>query len=263
MPFSLSLVPAAIALFAAIVQYRIANASLDWPAPRRTRWNRMLLVAIAAGILTTGYANHREAVQAEHHRIATAEATQAREEAARQERAELSAAIHDVAGLLGDLEPGSTDQEALREIGNEIRRLRDRASELEDDLEGLRRYREVAALNLFGLTGKYGAGLKESTALSRALEGVFEAKGDGPRKTYTPVCGAEGLDRLERVVSQFPHFPFSRWAIAVCLRAAGDPRWRGHAQRAMEILGHTVQIEGHHSDHDALREQVKRFLGRE
>ena len=249
-----------LVLAVALAQDRLGNSPPNWSARRRINWRRALLGCMLLATALTVTITWQKDVQAvaEQDRIAT-EAKQ-REEKARTERKRISVEIKQVASLVGSLEPGLTDQEALTEIGREIRRLREQTSELEADLDGLRRYRNVAGLNIFGLTGKYGAGLKESSPLSRALEGAYAETGDGPEKTYTPVCDVEVVARLEQVISRFPNFPFARWAIAVCLRKAGDPLWRTHAERAMAILVHTTRITGHHSDHDALQTQVTRLL---
>ena len=64
MLLSLSLVPAGIALVAAVIQFFLANASMDWSSRKRTWWNLALLAAIAVGIFTTSVNNHRASVRA-------------------------------------------------------------------------------------------------------------------------------------------------------------------------------------------------------
>ena len=256
----LNLVLPVLVLAVALVQDRLDHWRPDWPVGRRASWRRALIACMLLATAFTVIITWQKDVQVGEDQDLIAKETKQREEKARTERQRISDEIKQVASLVGALEPGLTDQEALTEIGSEIRRLREQTSELEGDLDGLRRYRNVAGLNLLGLTGKYGAGLKESTPLSRALEGAYAETGDGPEKTYTPVCDVEGVARLEQVISRFPNFPFARWAVAVCLRQARDALWRTHAERAMAILVHTTRIAGHHSDHDALRTQVKRFL---
>ena len=62
------------------------------------------------------------------------------------------------------------------------------------------------------------------------------------------------------MATKFPHFPVAHWAIAVCLRKAGNSLWQVHAERAMAILDHTTQISGRHSHHDEGRAQISGWL---
>ena len=62
------------------------------------------------------------------------------------------------------------------------------------------------------------------------------------------------------MASKFPDFPFAHWALVLCLGQAGSPLWRGHAERAMNILEHTTRIAGHHPQHDEVRTKLKRIL---
>lgn len=260
MHFFLSFVPAGFALLAAIIQFGLANGSVGWAARIRRWLNLALFLVIAAGIVATNLINHRENIRAEEERLISEQATYEREERARQERDSISNGIKELASLVGAIDPGLTDEQAINTIGNEIHRLREKASKLEGDLEGLRRYSGIAQLNIFGLTGKFGEGLSESSPLSRALDGAYEEIEDGVERTYRPNCSAAGVARLKEATSKFPDFPFAHWALAMCRGQEGDPLWRTHAEQALEILEHTTRIAGHHAHHDEVRAKLTRFL---
>ena len=90
--------------------------------------------------------------------------------------------------------PDATDEEALELIVDEFRRLEGRAIGLEDQLDGLRRYGDVAELNPKGTRGLAGpgSGLRENSPLIRALEGIWEER-DG--QLY-PRCDSSAIDRF-------------------------------------------------------------------
>ena len=260
MHFFLSFVPAGFAFLVAIIQFGLANGSVGWAARKRRWLNLALFLVIAAGIVATNLINHRENMRAEEERLTSARATHEREERARQERDSISNGIKELANLVGAIDPGLTDEQALNTIGNEIHRLREKASNLEGDLEGLRRYSGMAELNILGLTGKFGVGLSESSPLSRALEGAYEEIEDGAEMTYRPNCSPAGVARLEDVTTKFPDFPFAHWALAMCLGQEGNPLWRTHLEQALAILDHTTRIAGHHANHDEVRAKLIGFL---
>ena len=256
MQFSLSYVPAGVALVAATIQFFLANASVDWPVRKRTSLNLAFLSAVAAGILTTTFLNDRASVRAEEERLATGKATQELQEKAHIERKEISGEIKELAALVGAMDPSLTDEQTLSRIGVEIHRLRERTSELDDELDGLRKYGSVARLNVVGLSGTAGVGLRESSPLSRALEGAYETTVEELRTMHQTKCDDEAMSSFADVATKYPHFPFAHWAVAVCLREAGSPLWRVHAERAMAILEHTTRISGRHSHHDSVRAQI-------
>ena len=45
-------------------------------------------------------------------------------------------------------------------------------------------------------------------------------------------------------------------ATAECAFGSGDPSWRRHADRALDILRHTTQIAGHHSLHSVVYDRL-------
>ena len=205
-------------LAVALAQVRLDNWRPDWPARQRAAWRRSLLGCMLVATALTLVITWQKDFRAREERARIAETGQEREEKARTERKEISEEIKELAALVGAIDPRLTDEQALSRIGLEILRLRERTSELEDELDGLRKYRSVARLNVLGLSGTAGAGLTESSALSRALEGAYETTVMGSNTTHRAKCDEESVARFVDVATKFPHFPFAHWAIAVCLR---------------------------------------------
>lgn len=119
-------------------------------------------------------------------------------------------------------------------------------------IEAIKDYSDMARYDPTGTTGLGGPVIKETTPISRLLEGAFVIKDD---KAFVK-CDYKSLDKFQTVVKQFPTFPFSYYALAVCLRQVGDDAsWKYYAHKAIEILEKTTTIAGHKVSHDqALKE---------
>ncbi len=74
--------------------------------------------------------------------------------------------------------PDATDEEALELIADEFRRLEGRATEFDDELDGLRKYGGVAELDPNGTRGLAGpgSGLRENSPLISAMEEIWEER---------------------------------------------------------------------------------------
>ncbi len=146
-------------------------------------------------------------------------------------------------------DPSLTQQEALARIVEELRELRERSADHEDQLTGLKSYGDMARLNPAGLTGiaRPGSGLSESSDLSRALEGAWDVDDDD---VHAARCDQAALDKFSGVARKHPTFPFAHYALAICALSNENPTWRQHAERALAILEHTTQIAGRAGAHD-------------
>ena len=123
-------------------------------------------------------------------------------------------------------------------------------------IDAMRYYLRVAELNTKGLTGSVGFGLKESSPLSKALEGTW-IESDG---MITFSCEESSLEKLRHVEVSVPRFPFSYYGLAVCLRKRGDANWRKYAEKAAQILEITTSLESHHPSHDKILQQIRDAL---
>ena len=250
----LKLVGLPVILIAALIQLGLENRWRDQRT--RQRWTRFLVAVMIASTMLTGfdfwYTHNVE--QEERERIA--KTTNEREIKARKERQVISASIKELVGLARERDASLTEQEALTKISSEVRSLRKQTALLGSELQGLKKYGDIAKLDARGLTGRAGVGLKESSALSRALEGAYVEK-EG--RVY-PRCDTEGMTRFSNVAKKHPAFPFAHYALAVCRHMSGNPQWRVHANRALEIVNHTTQLAGHHTNHDEIKQELTQLL---
>ena len=117
-------------------------------------------------------------------------------------------------------------------------------------LEALRDYSYVARLTIDGTSGRAGAGLTETTAISKMLADTRITRD----KKVFPNCDEQSLKKYRATVDEHPRFPFSHWSLSVCLRIRRDPAWKHHAHEAVNIFRKTTRLADHHPSHDeALR----------
>ena len=239
----------AFVLIVAAIAWGLENKWRDRRTRVRRNWTRILLASIVLGSIINGASTwHSHGRQQMH-----------------QERiARIDQGVQELVDLARERDPGLTEQEALNEVIVELRALRKRTSVNQAELQGLKRYRVVAELNGFGLSGRVGpgSGLSETSAISLALEQAYDRKEDGGQVTFLPRCDSTGRTAFQKAATLNPDFPFAHWALALCAQQHGDPSWRSHAQRAVTILEHTTQIVGHHAHHDQVLEQLMQRLGR-
>ena len=188
------------------------------------------------------------------HRTQSAAVGAAQEEAAdaREARRRIEESTAEVVALMRERDPGLTELEALDRLAEELRELHKRSASLEDQLTGLKMYRDVAELNVLGDPGTAGSGLRYSSALTRALKGSWYER-DG--QLYQR-CDQTSLAKFSAVAGSHPTFPFAHSALADCAFEAGDDSWRQHADRALKILRHTTRMSGHHRHHDEVYEHL-------
>lgn len=186
--------------------------------------------------------------------------TAAKGEAAEARRAlqRIEDATAEVVALMRERDPGLTEQEALDRLAEELRQLQKRSGSLENQLNGLRTYSDVARLNALGKPGTFGpgSGLRYSSALTRALEGSW---GERDGRFYRR-CDQVSLAKFTAVTESHPTFPFAHYALADCAYEVSDESWRLHADRALKILRHTTQMAGHHPHHDEVYELLRSRL---
>ena len=249
-----------IVLIGTLIQLYLNYFLRDRPAALQQRWAWRLAVVTCLVAVATGIGFWQTHVEDRGEVDRVERAAQERGQQAQKERQAISIKIQDLVTLARDRDPSLTELEALHTVSTELRNLRENAFQLEDELHGLRRYMHFAEFNAFGLTGKAGKGLKETGRIARALEGAYDENEDDNGPNYSPRCDAEGINMFANVVRDFPDFPFSHWALTMCLGKQGNPQWRTHAERAKEILEHTTQIAKHHPHHDEALQQIERLL---
>ena len=257
---SAELIGLLVVLSAAVIQLCLEHFWRGRPEKHRRRWVYVLTVLVIVGAIANKFGDWQTREEEREERERIERTTKERELLAQRERQEISTNIQDLVTLARERDPGLTELEAVRMITTEVRTLRGRTSQLEHELQGLRRYSKVAKYNALGLTGIAGVGLKENSPIARALEGAYINTEGEASAQYFPRCDAQGLTRFAHVARKFPDFPFSHWALAKCLKQAGNPQWRTHAVRAITIFEHTTRISERNQHHDEARKQIEQLL---
>ena len=257
----LKLIGPVIPVVAALIQLGRESGWLGSGTLRGQRWTFVLIgTIILGGIINSAMTWHTHEDE-RNEREKVEKASEDRERRAQEERQEIAEGIGKIELALGrEHDPNLPVQDALGRIGSEVQTLQETASKLGDELEGLRKYGRVAELNVKGLTGKYGSGIVENTAISRKLEGAYTDRENEGESRFRPRCDKESMAKFEQVTREHPNFPFAYWGLASCFGQVGNRRAAGlavaHAKRAMKILEHTTQIDGHHVQHDQVREAI-------
>ena len=231
----LNLTANGLVLLIAVIGWGLENRWHDQRTKTRRRWARVLiLLLIAASLVDGSLTLHKHG--------------QEQEERERAER--IDQGVQTLVKLARERDPTLTEQEALKEVGAEIQVLRGRTSELERELEGVKRYGSVALLNMVGTSGKAGEGLTEENSVLPELENAFNhEQRDG--KTHVSLrCDEAATEIFRRAIEVNPDFPFSHFALAICTEQRGEEGWQGYAEKAVEIFEHTTEIAGHHENHD-------------
>lgn len=258
--WSIELIALVVVLSAALVQLFLQYFYREAPTASRRRWTYILVALVIAGAIANGIGSWRTHVDQKEARERIEQTTNEREQQARKERQQISENIRELVTLARERDPSLSEQEAIRVITAEVRSLRERTSQLADELHGLRRYSKMAKYSALGLTGIAGEGLKEDSPIARALQDAYIKVGSENGPNYYPRCDAQGLARFEAVTRKFPDFPFSHWALAKCLKQMGNPQWRNYAERAMAIFKHTTRISDRSPHHDQARKQIEQLL---
>ena len=202
---------------------RLRDASTRRQAIRRVTMGAAVAVAVSAG-LVVDHGNQTAAVATAQEDAAEAQAArQSIQESLDEQDADLSAArgelsetqeslsrlegwAEEAVALMRERDPSLTQQEALARIVEELRELRERSADHEDQLTGLKSYGDMARLNPAGLTGiaRPGSGLSESSDLSRALEGAWDVDDDN---VHAARCDQAALGKFSGRGQEASHFP--------------------------------------------------------
>ena len=175
-------------------------------------------------------------------------------EATRQELGDLKESTDAVVALY----PNLPEREALELVVEELRELRGRSAELEDQLTGLRLYSDVSKRDILGYPDPYKAKsvISYSDDLTRALEDTWVERGN----QYHPRCDQPTLDKFLAVTVSHPSFPFTYYALSECAFEAGKDTWHQYADRAVGLLERTTQFEPPHRQHIQAYERLRARL---
>jgi hypothetical protein len=144
-----------------------------------------------------------------------------------------------------------SETEALAKLGVKLQ-------ELQTGLETLSNYQSVARLGPLGTTGLVKAPLQEESPLIDLLKDAWEERAG----RWSPKCTTEAIGKFQEATRRFPDFPFSYYALALCLKDKGDSEWRGAAEKAADIFGRTTSLKEHQPSQDQALQQVRLLLGK-
>ena len=175
-------------------------------------------------------------------------------EATRKELGDLKESTDAVVALY----PNLPEREALELVVEELRELRARSAELEDQLTGLRLYSAVAKRDVLGYPDPYEAKsvISYSDDLTLALGDTWVERGGG----FHPRCDQPTLDKFHAVTVSHPSFPFTYYALSECAFEAGKDTWRQYTDRALGILERTIQFKPPHRQHVQAYERLRARL---
>ena len=232
-------------LLIAIIGWGLENRWHDRRTKTRRRWTRTLIVLLIAAAAVDGLLTVHRHVQ---------------EQEERKRVTRIDQGVQTLVKLAREGDPTLTEQDALREVGEEIPVLRRRTSELERQLEGLKKYGSVALLNMVGTSGKAGRGLTESNSVLPDLGDAYRYQQRDGKTIVSLACNETAIEVLHRAVEANPNFPFSYSGLAICMAKKGEDDWQGYAEKAVEILEHTTEIAGHHQNHNWALKSLKKML---
>jgi hypothetical protein len=144
----------------------------------------------------------------------------------------------------------------LTSTQQQLTEQRAKGAELQHTVDVLRDYSSVARLDPHGVTGAAGAGLKETSPISKALDMCWLERGG----KIHPLCNDPCLEKFRHVAHFLPRFPWSYYALAVCLRPRGDGTWRSYAQQAVDIFEATTLLADHNTIHDQGLQELRGYL---
>ena len=180
-----------------------------------------------------------------------------------QENQRLELMLRPFVSLARQRHPETSSSDALSkfavELSQQRRELttqRQEVSSLKDLAEASKEYSSIAALNGIGITGIAGAGLVETTPISKLLDGTYTRDGD----RYTYLCTDETVAKFRNAVFQAPKFPFSYYALTFCFQRQNNPEWITYASQAVKILRKTTLIAGHNPSQDAILAELEKTL---
>jgi hypothetical protein len=122
------------------------------------------------------------------------------------------------------------------------------------DVDDIKKYGNVAKMDLFGLEYEVAYPLIHETPLSSIMKKVILIKNGMIEFSVNDTS----INTLLWVMDNYPKFPFSYYAMSQILirrdrslpKIKGTYSWVSYAYKALEILKVTTTIEGHKNDHD-------------
>ncbi len=124
--------------------------------------------------------------------------------------------------------------------------------------DAVTRYAEAVHMDPRGHTIplEEGGVLIQRGPLIDTLDGAWIATKDD----IFPACTPVAIAKFEKAATSWPDIPWGHFGLAFCAACAGDQGWRGHAERAAEILRATTLVAGHDPHQDVVLKNLEIWL---
>ena len=146
-----------------------------------------------------------------------------------------------------------------------LKKLADQLVTLQEEVDALREYREVATYNLLGWkTPVSGMRMHFGTPVEGWTQGYLleadEKKHYWDNESLLWNCESSALNHYKNMVKKYPKYPFPYYPLAVCLWSQGDETWEQYARKGISILERTTKIAGHNHEHDYMLALLRSLL---
>lgn len=239
-----------------------------------SRWRTLIIGGLLLGMTVATFftieAAKKDATEADALKTEVAEIRKIAEQESKKAD-EREKRLHPFIELAKKSAPGADTDAALKQLLTEfsavkkdVEQEKKKVESVKKDLEtekmkveAIRDYSLVAKLNMHGLTGAAGKGLRErATAISRLMEPALILENE----VSTCRCDDNSLTVFKEVIRQYPKFPFSYFCIADCLKIRNNPEWKQYAIKAKDIFEITTSLSEHHQSHDQALQLLLRGL---
>lgn len=132
---------------------------------------------------------------------------------------------------------------------------------LKEETYNIKQYTYYALRNHIGLEAYYDENQFDGfhTDLSKKMKKFF--KHNVSNKYPIAIVGDLSLlVDAEKVIKDYPYFPFVYWPKCILEKYNGDPRWKETAIKGIAIFEITTKIEGHNKEHESVLRILKNEL---
>jgi hypothetical protein len=136
-----------------------------------------------------------------------------------------------------------------------LSRLALHLNNLESSISDVKKYTFVASLGPNGSTNDNTGDIIITTPISIVMQDALSE--DKVSHNINFKCDDASIARYKQVIGVNVNFPFSYYALAICLSEKNDSSALEYAKKAYEILKVTTTIDGHHPAHDEVLSHIE------
>jgi hypothetical protein len=153
---------------------------------------------------------------------------------------------------------GVIEYSILEEINSKIDEKTLEIKNLRNEIYGITEYIDVAQMNILGeKLYRIGSGISWDDPLYLLMKEVVEETSSLKIGIKTD---EKSLDIINRVIIEYPRFPFGYYCKAVILAKHKNPDWVIYAKKAQGIFKFTTQIKGANNMHNQCFEELSALL---